>query len=39
MSSLGFKEEKGYVHSSEEEQPSIVATTNETSTNQKEDFI
>lgn len=39
MSSLGFKEEKGYVHSSEEEQPSIVATTNETSENQKEDFI
>jgi hypothetical protein len=39
MASLGFKEEKGYVHATDddiEEQPSKPAQTNETS---KEDFI
>ena len=37
MATLGFKEEKGYVHAAEEEQPTAIKTPiNETS---KEDFI
>jgi len=39
MASLGFKEEKGYVHSEEETTAPAAAATNETSKNQKEDFI
>ena len=37
MATLGFKEEKGYVHAAEEEQPTSIKTpVNEAS---KEDFI